>query len=98
MFIENVVSGTIARVHGGLLTLSRIRNILDTATSLLIYKQTMLPIIEQVSILVNSSTQRKISLKWQSVEKKTILIIEKRTGFISTTEMDKLLSKLHLKL
>ena len=58
---EKFISGTISRVNGRLITLARIRKLLDVKTSVLIYKQTILPIFDYVSILVNSSTQRKIA-------------------------------------
>ena len=57
---EKFVNGTISRVNGRLITLARIRKLLDLRTCLLIYKQTILPIFDYVSILVNLSTCGKL--------------------------------------
>ena len=94
---EKFISGTIGRVQGRLITLARIRKLLDMKTSTLIYKQTILPIIDYVSVLVNSSTQRKIS-KLQPLQNRAVRVIKKLTGYISTEEMEKLHKELHLKL
>ena len=93
---EKFISGTISRVNGRLITLSRIRKMLDLHTSTLIYKQTILPIFDYVSIVVNSSTQRKIS-KLQPLQNKAVRIIEKKVGYISTEEMEAIHKKLNLK-
>ena len=53
----------------------------------------MHPIFDYVSILVNSSTQRKI-LKLQPLQNKAVKIIEKRFGYVSTPDMEKLHDKL----
>ena len=87
----------ISRVNGRLITLARIRKLLDVKTSLLIYKQTILPILDYVCILVNSSTQRKIS-KLQPLQNKAVKIIEKCMGYVSTADKKNLHSKLNLKM
>ena len=92
---EKIVNGTISRVNVRLITLARIRKLLDVGTSLLIYKQTILPILDYVSILVNSSMQRKI-VKLQPLQNRAIKIIEKCTGYISTEDVNKLHVKLKL--
>ena len=94
---EKFINNTISRVNGRLITLSRERKLLDTKISLLIYKQTILPILDYLCILVNSSTQRRIS-KLQPLQNKAIRIIETCTGYISTMDIDKLHVKLNLKL
>ena len=83
---EKFVNGTISRVNGRLITLARIRKMLDINTSLIIYKQTILPIIDYVSMLVNSSTQKKI-VKLQPLQNRAIRIINKLSGHVSTADM-----------
>ena len=63
---EKYLGATIQKVNGRLITLARIRKLIDAHTCLLIYKQTILPILDYVSVLANSSTHRKIglSLRW----------------------------------
>ena len=77
--------------------MARIRKLLDVTTSVLIYKQTMLPILDYVSILVNSSTQRKIT-KLQPIQNKALKIIEKCTGYVSRADMKKIHEKHKLKI
>ena len=86
---ETFLNGTISRVSGRLITFARIRKLLDVQTGLLIYKQTILPILDYVCILVNSSTQRKIS-KLQPLQNKAVKIIEKCTEYVSTADMKNL--------
>ena len=94
---EKFLNNTISRVNGRLITLARIRKLIDTKTSLLIYKQTILPILDYVCVLVNSSTQRKIG-KMQPLQNRAIRIILKKTGYICTEDMNKLHDTLGLKL
>ena len=54
------------------------------------------PILDYVSVLVSSSTQRKIS-KLQPLQNRAIRIIRKLTGYISTLDMEKLHEELNLK-
>ena len=53
---EKFIGNTISKEQGRLITLARVRKLLDLKTSLLIYKQTILPILDYVSILINSSS------------------------------------------
>ena len=94
---EKFINGTISRVNGRLITFSKIRKMIDVRTSLAIYKQTILPIIDYMSILINSSTQRKIK-KLQPLQNRAIRIIENCYGYISTPVMTELHVKHHLKL
>ena len=94
---EKFINNTVSRVNGRLITLARIRKMLDKRTSLLIYKQTILPILDYVCVVVNSSTQKKRS-KLQPLQNKAVRIIEKCKGYISTSDMEKLHDKLHLKM
>ena len=94
---EKFVNSTISQVNGRLVTFARIRKLIDVNTSLAIYKQTVLPILDYMSIVVNSSTQRKIK-KLQPLQNRAIRTIEKRSGYISTEEMKELHPKLNLKL
>ena len=64
---------------------------------MLIYKPTILPIIEYLSIIVNSSTKRKIK-KLQPLQNRAIRIISNLKGYISTEEMDDFHKRLHLDL
>ena len=80
-----------------MLTFARIRKFIDVYTSLAIYKQMILPIIDYMSILVNSSTQRKIK-KLQPLQNRALRTIEKVSGYMSTLDMKELHSKLNLKL
>ena len=73
-----------------------IRKLEDTKTCLLIYKQNILPILDYVSVLVNSSTRCKIS-KLQPLQNRAIRIVLKPTGYISITEMKEMLRDLNLK-
>ena len=91
---EKFINATIRKVNGRLVTLARIRKLLDAKTCLLI--QTILPILDYVSVLVNSSTQRRIS-KLQPLQNRAVRIVKKLTGYISTTEMKKLHKDLNLK-
>ena len=93
---EKFVSATIGKVNGRLITLARIRTMLDARTCLLIYKQTILPILDYVSVLVNSSTQRRIS-KLQPLQNRAVRIVKRVTGHISTVEMRKMHEDLNLK-
>ena len=77
--------------------MARIRKNVDAHTALLIYKQTILPILDYNCILFNSSTQSKIG-KLQPLQNRAIRIVEKRTGYISTLEMKNLYVKLNLKM
>ena len=94
---EKFINNTISRVNGRLITMARIRKLVDMKTALLIYKQTVLPIIDYVCVLVNSSTQRKIG-KLQPLQNRAIRTILKCTGYISTEEMENLHETQHLKL
>ena len=57
---EKFLNGTISRVNARLIILARIYNNLDKKTDFLIYKQTFLPILDYMCIVVNSCTQAKI--------------------------------------
>ena len=78
-----------------LITLARIRKNVDAKTALLIYKQTILPILDYMCIVVNASTQSKIK-KLQALQNRAICTIEKRTGDISTEDINDLHVKLNL--
>ena len=69
----------------------------DEHTGLLIYKQTILPILDYVSVLVNSSTQRKIS-KLQPLQNRAIRIVKRLAGYISTETMMEYHKELRLKM
>ena len=94
---EKFISGTISRVNLRLITLARIRKTVDVKTALLIYKQTILPILDYMCIVVNASTQAKIK-KLQPLQNRAIRTVEKRTGYISTEAMNDLHVKLKLAL
>ena len=94
---EKFVNSTISRVNGHLVTFARIRKLIDVNTSLAIHKQTVLPILDYMSIVVNSSTQRKIK-KLQPLQNRAIRTIEKRSGYIRTEEMKELHSKIESKI
>ena len=94
---EKYINNTVSRVNGRLITFARIRKMVDVYTSVAIYKQTILPILDYMSILVDSSTQRKIK-KLQPLQNRAICIVEKRVGYISTLEMNELHKKHKLKL
>ena len=94
---EKIVNGIISRVNGRLLTFARIRKLIDVYTSLAIYKQMILPILDYMSILVDSSVKSKVK-KLQPLQNRAIRTIEKRSGYISAMEMNELHSKLNLKM
>ena len=94
---EKFINNTISKAQGRLITLARIRKILDSKTTLLIYKQTILPILDYCCFLMESSTQKKIK-KLQPLQNKAIRIVKKLNGYISTEEMDELHVELHLRL
>ena len=71
---EKCIGNTIAKTQGRIITLARLQKLLDLKTTLLVYKQTILPILDYLSILVNSSTCRKNS-KLQPVQNRAIRII-----------------------
>ena len=66
-------------------------------TTLLIYKQTILPILDYLCFLVESSTQKKIK-KLQPIQNRAVRIVKRLNGYISTEKMEKLHVELHLKL
>ena len=90
---EKFIGNTISKAHG---RLARLRKILDMQTTLLIYKQTILPILDYLCILVESSTQRKIC-KLQPLQNRAVRIVKKLNGYISTNEMEALHKPLHLR-
>ena len=91
------LNGTIARVNSRLITLARVRKNVDAKTALLIYKQTILPILDYMCIVVDASTQSKIK-KLQPLQNRAIRTIEKLTGYISTQDMNALHVKLNLEM
>ena len=93
---EKFIGSTISKAHGRLITLARLRKILDMQTTLLIYKQTILPILDYLCVLVESSTQRKIG-KLQPLQNRAVRIVKRLNGYISTEDMIKLHKQLHLK-
>ena len=94
--LKKCVTNTISKAQGRLITLARLRKLLDSKTTLLIYKQTIVPILDYLCVLVESSTQRKIK-KLQPVQNRAIRIVKKLKGYISTTEMENIHRQLHLK-
>ena len=90
------MTNTISKAQGRLITLARLRKLLDSKTTLLIYKQTIVPILDYLCVLYESSTQRKIK-KLQPVQNRAIRIVKKLKGYISTTEMENIHRQLHLK-
>ena len=76
--LETFINSTIRRLQGHL---ARIRKLLDVKASLLIYKQTTLPVIDYVSVIVNSSTQRKIA-HLQPLQNRANRTIRKLNGYI----------------
>ena len=64
---------------------------------MLIYQPTILPIIEYLSIIVNSSNKRKIK-KLQLLQNRAIRITSNPKGYISTEETDDYHKRLHLDL
>ena len=94
---EKCINGTISRVNGRLITLARIRKLINDETALIIYKQTILPILDYVSILVNSSTQKKID-KLQPLQNRAVRIIAKLGRRVSTDDMKKHHKRLKLRM
>ena len=70
---------------------------IDDHTCLLIYKQTILPILDYVSVLTNSSTRRKID-KLQPLQNRAIRIVKRINGYMSTAAITEYHTQLHLKL
>ena len=91
---ERFISKTISKARGRLITLARLRKILDEKTTLLIYKQT---ILDYLCILVESSTQRKIA-RLQPVQNQAVCVIKRLNGYIITNEMGNLHKQLRLKI
>ena len=56
-----------------------------------------MPILDYMCILVNSSTQCKMK-KLQPLQNRAIRIVEKRTGYVSTPDMNNSHVKLNLKM
>ena len=94
---EKIINKTISRVNGRLITFARIRKYLDVHTSTTIYTQTIVPILDYMSIVTNSSSQCKIK-KLQPLQNRAIRTIEKRRGYVSTADMKELHSKLNLRM
>ena len=63
----------LTHVNGRLVTFARIRKLIDATTSLLIYKQTILPILDYMCIIVNSSSQCKIR-KLQPLQNRALVL------------------------
>ena len=93
---ETFISNTVSKARGRLVTLARLRKTLDLYTTLTIYKQTILPILDYCCFLVESSTQNEIK-RLQPVQNQSIRIVKKLQGYISTGEMEKLHVELKLK-
>ena len=94
---EKFLNETISRVNARLITLARIRKNVDENTALLIFKQTILPILDYMCIVTNSSTQGKIK-KLQPLQNRAVRTIEKLTGYVSTQRMNELHAKLNLEM
>ena len=91
------LNSKISRVNSRLITLARIRKYVDSRTALLIYEQTILPILDYVCILVDSSTQNRIK-KLKPLQNRAVRLVEKMTGYISTEDMEALHVKLNLRI
>ena len=70
---------------------------MDNATSCLVYKQTILPYFDYVSLIAESSTKRKIG-KFQPLQNRAVKIILKRNEYVSTEDMKLLHNQLRLSL
>ena len=90
---EKFLGATVQKVNGRLITLARICRLMDAQTCMLIYKQT---ILDYVSVLVNSSTQRMIS-KLQPLQNRAVRITNKVTGYFNTADMRDMHKDLNLK-
>ena len=89
---EKFISNKVSKCNGRFISFAKIIKMLDVNTILLIYKQTILPVVVYVLILVDSSTQMKIC-KLQPLQNRAIRIIARRNNHVCTAEMD----ELHLK-
>ena len=68
---------------------------MDDRTSAIIYKQTIMPILDYSWVVIDSSTQKLIK-RLQPLQNRAIKTITRRNGYVSTEDMDALHSDLHL--
>ena len=87
MLFEKQIDNTRAKVESRLITFARIRKYIDQNVSLLLYRQTIMPLIDFGCILFESSTKKKLS-KLQPLQNRAIKLISDRNGYVSTEEMD----------
>ena len=96
---ERFISNTISKGRGRLILLWHDygRYLMRKQLFSYNYKQTILPILDYLCILVESSTQRKIE-RLQPVQNQAVRIVKRLNGYISTNEMEKLHKQLRLKI
>ena len=74
-------------VTGKLISLTRIRKYMNMGTSLLLYKQMILPLLDYMCIVVNSSTCRVIK-KLHPLQNRAVKVILGINRYVSTEEMN----------
>ena len=94
---EKQLDATIAKVNGRLVTFAKTRRFMDKSTSSLVYKQTIMPYFDYISLLTESSTQRKIG-KLQPLQNRAVKIVCLINNYVSTEEMRNLHNELGLML
>ena len=82
-------------VNGKLISLARVRKYMDANTSLLLYKQMILPLLDYMCVIVDSSISRIIR-KIQPLQNCSIKIILGINRYVSTDEMNMLHVQLSL--
>ena len=85
-FVKNIEK-MISLVNSKIIYIIRIRKYMDMGTSLLLCKQMVLPLLEYMCIVVNSSTVRIIK-KLQPLQNRAVKIILGINRYVSTTEMN----------
>ena len=95
--LRNILDSTIAKVNCRLVTFAKVRKFMDKMTSSLVYKQTILPYFDYISLITESCIKRKIK-KLQPLQNKAVKIIMGRNNYVSTEDMMLLHKELKLEM
>ena len=95
LMFERNVERSINIVNGKLISLARLRKYMDMHTSLLIYKQMILPLLDYMCIIVESATSRVIK-KLQPLQNRAVKIVLGINRYVSTEEMKDMHDQLSL--
>ena len=92
---EDQIEDIISKVNSRLMTFDKTRKFMDDRTSAIIYKQTIMQLLDYSWVVIDSSTQSLIK-RLQPLQNRAIKTITRHNGYVSTEDMDALHSDLHL--